>query len=79
MAKLVEILDGAGINSERIDCWINESCCFICWYLDMNNELSLKEFAIKYENANHLELEAACLKIETKMDVPFYDNVKLNK
>jgi hypothetical protein len=73
MAKLVEILDSAGIDSSRIDCWIDESCCFIRWYLDLKGPSTLQQFAERYSKADHIAIETACLKIETKMDMPFYN------
>lgn len=71
MAKLVKILDDAGIDSTGIDAWIKESYRFIDWYLNVTNATSLIAFAEKYAKVDLVALEKACLKIETKFDVPF--------
>jgi hypothetical protein len=78
MAELVEILDGAGIDSSRMSCWIDECYRFINWYLDLPGKCDIEEFERRYHNANHLELIKACLKLETKMDIPFYSKFKVN-
>lgn len=69
MEELVEILDGAGIDSSRISCWIDESLKFLNWYLSLPGICD----DIDFESKNHIKLYEACLNIETKMDIPFYN------
>lgn len=53
--KIVEILDGAGIDSSSVDTWIEESKKFRLWYCKLGTHY-IDEVAI----------EKACLKVYPK-------------
>jgi hypothetical protein len=58
MAKIVEILDSAGIDSAHIESWIEESFEFMEWYI----KLGIHEF-------NPVSLELACLGLLTRKEI----------
>lgn len=77
MEELIEILDGAGIDSSRISCWCDESLAFISWYVGLRCKTdNIFEFEMHLKSIDPKELLKACLKLETKMDVPFCNKAR---
>lgn len=77
MPELVEILDGAGIDSTRINCWMDASYDFMAWYIELKGPCKdMYEFEKRLQSIDPIDFQKACLKIETKMDIPFYNKKK---
>jgi hypothetical protein len=53
--KIVEILDGSGIESKNIESWIEECQKFRLWYCKLGTQ-----------PINEIEMERACLRILPK-------------